>query len=80
MRKYFLQIMKKIPIEDIINIVGGQKELASMIGVSQQTISHWKVHDFDIPAEMVVALEKATRGEIPRWQVRPDLWEPSARR
>jgi DNA-binding transcriptional regulator YdaS (Cro superfamily) len=72
--------MKKLPIQDIINIVGGQKELATMIGVSQQTISHWKVNDFDIPAEMVVALEKATRGEIPRWQVRPDLWEPSARR
>ena len=73
--------MRRIDISQIINVVGGQRELAELIGVSQQTISYWKVKDMDIPAEMAVAIEKQTKGLIPRWKMRPDLWdEPSARR
>ena len=74
-------LMKKISVSQIIDEVGGQRELADIIGVAQQTISYWKVKDMDVPAELCVVLEKATRGKIPRWKVRPDLWEePSARR
>ena len=73
--------MKKLSVTQIIDAVGGQRELADLIGVAQQTISYWKVKDMDIPAELAVTLEKGTKGQIPRWKVRPDLWdEPLARR
>ena len=59
----------------IIEQVGNQRLLAELIGVGQQTVSHWLTHDYPVPAEKAVLLEKKTKGEIPRWFTRPDLWD-----
>jgi DNA-binding transcriptional regulator YdaS (Cro superfamily) len=67
--------MKTSSIPKIIEMVGGQKKLGMLIGVSQQTVSHWLVNEAEIPAEKAVDLEKVTKGQIPRWMSRPDLWD-----
>ena len=68
--------MKKLtPLERAIKQAGSQGALALAIGVSQQAISYWFTKNGKtIPAEMVVAVEKATG--IPRHELRPDVFRP----
>jgi DNA-binding transcriptional regulator YdaS (Cro superfamily) len=68
--------MKKDPIIQIIAKAGGQARLGELIGVPQSTVSLWKVSGRGIPAERAVQLEKKTKGKFPRWESRPDLWNP----
>lgn len=66
---------KLTPLERAIVVVGSQRALAHAIGVSQQAISVWfRKKGKPIPAEMVVAVEKATG--IPRNELRPDMYQP----
>lgn len=51
-----------------------QEALARQIGVTQGLISHYEM-GIKIPtARIAVAIEKATRGGIPRATLRPDLF------
>lgn len=50
---------------------GRSKDLALALGIRQSAISQWD----KVPAERVVAVEKATG--IPREDLRPDLYEPA---
>ena len=57
-----------------VEIVGSQAALARQIGLSQPS-----VHDLcngakSIRAEIALAIEKATDGQVTRSQLRPDLW------
>lgn len=53
---------------------GSQSKLAREVGCSQQYIS-WLLKDADqISAEMSVAFEKATNGDVSRQHLRPDLF------
>lgn len=58
--------------EAVIAKVGTQAELARLLGKSPSTVSYWRKSG--IPAEMAVLLEKATKGAVPLWLSRPDLW------
>lgn len=53
---------------------GGQSILARAIGKTQGHLSKWVERGY-IPAESVIAIEKATG--IPRHQLRPDVYPPS---
>lgn len=59
-------------LELAVRAVGSQTKLAEAIGRTQQAVSKW-AKDGRIPAEYVVAVEKATG--IPRQKLRPDLYE-----
>ena len=56
-----------------IDCVGGQPNLAKVLGIRQQSVSKW-VRAGRAPATRVLAIEKATGGHITRHQLRPDLY------
>ena len=55
-----------------IKILGSQKALASAIEVKQQNISSWL--KTRVPAEFVIPIEKATKGNVSRHQLRLDIY------
>ncbi|WP_431311045.1 transcriptional regulator [Methylobacterium nigriterrae] len=61
-------------IQAAIAILGSETKLGTACGVSQGAI--WKAKRAGrVSGELAVAIEKATRGVVPRWRLRPDLWE-----
>ncbi len=57
-----------------IEIVGGQTQLARLLGVKQANVWHWLNRAERIPAEYVLPIEKATGGQVGRHMLRPDLF------
>lgn len=57
-----------------IEIVGGQTQLARLLGVKQANVWHWLKRAEHVPAEYVLAIEKATGGQVRRRDLRPDLY------
>jgi len=53
-----------------------QQELADRLGVTQGVISQWVVGRAPVPPERAVAIERATRGEVTRLELRPDVFGP----
>lgn len=58
----------KSPLERAKERVGGQAELAKLIGVTAQAISQWD----EVPPLRVLAVEAASG--VPRHELRPDLY------
>lgn len=61
-----------------IEALGTQKKLADAAGVEQQTISKLLNGQRRITAEMAVAIERATAGQVPRQELRPDIFKPAS--
>ncbi len=53
-------------------IVGNQHELAQLLKVSDEAVRKWRLKR--VPAERVLQIEKATKNEVTRHQLRPDLY------
>ena len=53
-----------------------QSELADFLGVSPAIVCLWTRGKQRISAERAVMIEKALGGKLPRWVMRPDLWDP----
>lgn len=69
--------MSKEALNRAIEACGSQEALAQKIGVSQQLISYWvKRAKAGVPAEFVLAIEKATG--IARSELRPDIYPAPA--
>ncbi|HEX5464420.1 MAG TPA: helix-turn-helix domain-containing protein [Burkholderiales bacterium] len=62
------------PIQEAIEIVGSQKALADLLGVSQPAVCKW-LHGARVPAEQVLRIEKATG--VSRHDLRPDIYPRS---
>lgn len=61
-------------VEKAIGLYGSQAKLAAEMGCSQQYIS-WLLKDADqVSAEMAVAFERVTSGQVSRSDLRPDLF------
>jgi DNA-binding transcriptional regulator YdaS (Cro superfamily) len=61
-------------IDMAIKIAGSQTRLGELCGVSQNAI--WSARQAGrVSAELAVSIESATDGKIPRWKLRPDLWD-----
>ena len=52
---------------------GTQAELARRVGLQPMAISQWKRRG-RIPGEHVIAVERATGGQVTRFEIRPDLY------
>jgi DNA-binding transcriptional regulator YdaS (Cro superfamily) len=52
---------------------GTQAELARRVGLQPMAISQWKRRG-RIPSEHVIAVERATGGQVTRFEIRPDLY------
>lgn len=55
-------------------ILGSQNKVAKTVGVTQGWISQMLRRDIQIPAEWCAKLHRATRGQVTRRQLRPDLF------
>ncbi|GAB6842337.1 hypothetical protein JCM2811A_13380 [Methylorubrum rhodinum] len=55
-------------------MLGSEAKLGVACGVTQGAI--WKAKTAGrVSGEMAVKIERATSGAIPRWRLRPDLWD-----
>jgi DNA-binding transcriptional regulator YdaS (Cro superfamily) len=61
-------------ILDAIEHFGSEAKLAAAAGVSQPAI-HKAKNAKRVSAELAARIESATDGKIPRWKLRPDLWD-----
>jgi DNA-binding transcriptional regulator YdaS (Cro superfamily) len=57
-------------IKKVVDAAGGTTRLAEILGIRPQAVSQWKV----IPVKHVLAIEKALRSKITRYQMRPDIY------
>ena len=60
-------------IKRACEVVGGQSNLAKIIGVSPAAVNKW-LKKGEPPAERVLQIENATSREVTRHQLRPDLY------
>jgi DNA-binding transcriptional regulator YdaS (Cro superfamily) len=72
--------MSGTPLERAAEIVGGQTALAKRIGTSQGQVWWWinRSRHRRAPAEFVLPIEAATDGQVPRYELRPDLYPQRA--
>jgi len=63
-----------------VGIIGGQAQLARILGVSQPNVWHWLHKSEHVPAEYVLKIEQATGGKVSRHDLRPDIYPPSMSR
>jgi DNA-binding transcriptional regulator YdaS (Cro superfamily) len=58
-----------------ISAAGGVVALSKAIGVTQGTVSNWRMREVRaIPADHCASIELATVGAVKRWDLRPDDW------
>ncbi|WP_210173140.1 transcriptional regulator [Methylobacterium hispanicum] len=62
-------------IRRAVRIAGSQARLARALAISQPRVSQLCKQVEQCSAEIAVAIEQATAGEIPRWHMRPDLFD-----
>lgn len=49
------------------------EQIAALFGVNKTTVMRWEER---VPAERALDIERATG--VPRWELRPDLWDAPA--
>lgn len=57
------------------SLVGGQAELARLLGVSSQAVNQWMMGTRPVPVKRCVDIERATNGVVTRKDLRPDNWQ-----
>ena len=65
---------KERPIDQVVRLAGGQAELARRCNTSQPRIWQCIHRNQRIPADLVIPFEKAVKGLVTRFQLRPDLY------
>lgn len=61
-----------LSVEKAVAVVGSQSALARALDVSPQAVNQWiKTR---VPAERVLDIEAATKGQVTRHELRPDLY------
>ena len=63
---------EKMALQRAIREVGTAARLAELLGVTGQAVGQWD----RVPAERVLAVERATDGKVLRTELRPDLYPP----
>lgn len=61
-------------LQRAITILDGQVPLAAALGVVQSAVSGWLKRG-SVPVKYCAAIERATRGEVTRRDLRPDDWQ-----
>ncbi|CAH1387048.1 hypothetical protein NTGM5_480044 [Candidatus Nitrotoga sp. M5] len=56
-------------------ITTSQAKLGSLLNVSQSVVSQWVRGETRITAERAIQIEKVTKGQVSREELRPDLYE-----
>lgn len=74
--------MRNKLLKKAVQMLGSQTNLAKKLTdlskghkkYTQQNVYNWLNRNKKVPAEIVLLIEKATSGEITRYQLRPDLY------
>lgn len=66
--------MSTAALERAIAEAGGQSALARKVGRKQGHVWHWLHKSKQVPAELVIPIERATDGKVTRHELRPDLY------
>lgn len=62
-------------LQQAVDKLGSQAELAAAIGLKQQNIWNWLNRGSgEAPPEHCSAIERATGGAVMRWHLRPSDW------
>lgn len=61
-------------IEKSCTVLGSQKALADVLGVTPATVNQWIYGHRPVPIERCPAIERATEGAVTRRDLRPDDW------
>jgi DNA-binding transcriptional regulator YdaS (Cro superfamily) len=62
-------------LQSAISQFGSEAKLGAAAGYSQNAI--WSAKRAGrVSADLAIAIERATNGGVPRWKLRPDLWQP----
>lgn len=65
---------QKTALEKAIDAAGSQRQLATILGVSQQVISHWVKTGTPLTAERALVVESAVG--LSKHELRPDIFGP----
>lgn len=55
-----------------LEIIGTHKKLSNLCGVTRQQIGKWTKGI--VPVKHVLTIEKATKGKVKRYELRPDIY------
>ena len=61
-------------LEAAIELFPSKTEFARACGVSRQIVSNWVHREKQVTSKHVLSVEKATRGKITRYDLRPDFY------
>lgn len=61
-------------LQKAIDKAGSQQALAAALGVSQQQVSYLMTRAKRIPAEIAIAVDRFTDGEVAKHELRPDIF------
>jgi DNA-binding transcriptional regulator YdaS (Cro superfamily) len=66
----------KTAVRKAVDLAGGPSKLARLLGngFSQSQISNWLYRNKRVPSNHVILVEKALKGQITRYELRPDLY------
>lgn len=68
--------MQTHPIDRAAEIVGSQKALAEVLGVTKGAVNQWKDEGRKVPAEHCPVIERVTNGAVRCEDLRPDMaWD-----
>lgn len=65
-------------MDKLIEILGGRVSAARCLGITPSYISMLKNGKRKMSPELAMAADKATRGQVRKGDLRPDLWPPSS--
>jgi len=61
-------------IERSVSSAGTQAELARRVGVTPSMVNQWIKGVRPVPVDKCASIERATAGDVRRWDLRPDDW------
>ena len=61
-------------VRKAIKAVGSGRLLAEKIGVTPGAVAHWATGLKEVPAARCIAIEKACRAVVTRYDLRPDVF------
>jgi DNA-binding transcriptional regulator YdaS (Cro superfamily) len=65
-------------LKELVSRSGSQKAFADALGISQQGVSYLLNDAKRVSAELAVAIDKHSNGEISKAELRPDLFGDAA--
>ena len=60
-------------LDRILELLGGYASVGRILKITTSAVHQWR----KVPAEHCLALERAAKGQITRYEMRPDIFGPA---